>query len=138
MIWKLMVYVCMHICMYLCRLRKKRNTDIAVEPMLVNIVMSSCAILMITPVDMAEHTPALIFALIMLLSIGHTHTNSNSVTSLTAVCNYSVIKDLISKTMSDFRRNHQDKINSPAFRGLFTPEQWQELQGLSSTATYFA
>ena len=99
------VYIYIYICIY--RLRKKRNTDIPVEPLLLNTILSSCSIIMCCPIDMSVHTPALIYALIMLLSISHTHVNTASVTTLTAVCNYSVIKDLVQESLMDYHLNYE-------------------------------
>eukprot|EP01035_Chromulina_nebulosa_P018283 gene18283-23961_t len=81
-----------------------------------NTICMSCCIIKCYPYDLPAYIPALLSALIKHIS-------------------NPILQNLITKTIQDFKRSHQDKWNQ--FSLMFTREQLDDLQGTGS-AHYFA
>ena len=76
-------------------------------------------------------------------SVSTKHSSTNPTTTSnpnpsSASVNYNFIKGVITNVILDFKRTHQDRYNDPNFKALFTSDQWLELQGMGTSATYFA
>ena len=125
------------------RLRKLRNTEIPVDAVLLNTVLSACSIIMMAPLDVPAHLPPLMEALLRLCSISSASVTASTTavslsTTATSLLSFNSLKDWIKRTILEFKRTHQDRYSDTNFKLLFTAQQWDELQGSGVAATYFS
>lgn len=84
------------------------------------------------PVDLPAYVPSLMAAWIPLLTL-----QTNTAASSENTVDWTVFRDMMKKLVMEFKRTHQDMMQKKVFKELFTQEQYDALQGMSSHASYF-
>ena len=125
------------------------SVDVVVDYSLASTIVMSCCMVMLYPVDVPKYVPKLLSGLIKFLSIsggsgpasggstGSTPGTAGS-TGITTNMNYTMLKDIIKKMVLEFKRSHQDRYKDDSFKALFTNEEWDDLTGSATSASYFS